>query len=100
MNLNSALDYGSRGCRFESYRGHKGNSRNVVPFFIIISGSILVILSEYGFLEKNMAFSFIPILIAYYLGKYSNIWLRNNWKILPNKFELSKVWVTKGIAKM
>jgi hypothetical protein len=44
-------------------------------------------------LEKNMAFSFIPILIAYYLGKYSNIWLRNNWKILPNKFELSKVWV-------
>tara|TARA_B110000046_G_scaffold21535_1_gene20374 strand:- start:1530 stop:1712 length:183 start_codon:yes stop_codon:yes gene_type:complete len=47
-------------------------------FFIIISGSILVILSEYGFLENNMAFSFIPILIAYYLGKYSNIWLRNN----------------------
>ena len=42
-------------------------------FFIIISASILVILSEYDFLEKNMAFSFIPILIAYYLGQYSHI---------------------------
>jgi len=41
--------------------------------FIIISASILVAFSEHGFLEKNMAFSFIPILIAYYLGQYSNI---------------------------
>ena len=41
--------------------------------FIIISASILVIFSEYDFLEKNMAFSFIPILIAYYLGQYSQI---------------------------
>ena len=43
-------------------------------FFIIISASILVILSEFDFLEKNIAFSFIPILIAYYLGQYSHIW--------------------------
>ena len=42
--------------------------------FIIISASILIILSEYDFLEKNMAFSFIPILIAYYLGQYSHLW--------------------------
>ena len=41
--------------------------------FIIISASILVMLSEYGFLEKNMAFSFITILITYYLGQYSHI---------------------------
>jgi len=41
--------------------------------FIIFSASILIILSEYGFLEKNMAFSFTPILIAYYLGQYSQI---------------------------
>ena len=39
--------------------------------FIIISASILVAFSEYRFLEKNMAFSFIPILIAYFLGQYS-----------------------------
>ena len=41
--------------------------------FIIISASILVAFSEYGFLEKNMAFSLIPILISYFLGQYSNI---------------------------
>ena len=41
--------------------------------FIIISALILVVFSEYGFLEKNMAFSIIPILIAYYLGQYSHI---------------------------
>ena len=45
-------------------------------FFIIISASILVILSEFDFLEKNIAFSFIPILIAYYLGQYSHIWFK------------------------
>lgn len=41
--------------------------------FILISASILVSFSEYGLLEKNIAFSFIPILIAYFLGQYSNI---------------------------
>jgi hypothetical protein len=45
-------------------------------FFVIISASILVVFSEYNFLEKNMAFSFIPILIAYYLGQYSHIWFK------------------------
>jgi predicted membrane protein len=44
--------------------------------FIIISASILVAFSEYGFLEKNMAFSLIPILMAYYLGQYSHIWFK------------------------
>ena len=44
--------------------------------FIIISASILVAFSEYGFLEKNIAFSFIPILIAYFLGQYSQIWFK------------------------
>ena len=45
-------------------------------FFIIISASILVIFSEHNFLKMNMAFSFIPILIAYYLGQYSHIWFK------------------------
>lgn len=44
--------------------------------FIIISASILVAFSEYGFLEKHMAFSFILILIAYFLGQYSHIRLK------------------------
>ena len=44
--------------------------------FIIISALILVVFSEYGFLEKNMTFSFIPILIAYFLGQYYHIWFK------------------------
>ncbi len=39
--------------------------------FIILSASILIALSEYGILEKHMGFSLIPLLIAYYLGQYS-----------------------------
>jgi len=35
--------------------------------FIITSAMILILLSEYGLLEKYMAFSLIPILIAYQL---------------------------------
>ena len=31
--LNRALDYGSRGYRFESCRNHKRNTRESVPFF-------------------------------------------------------------------
>ena len=34
--LNSALAYGSRGYRFESCQGHKGNYRNVVPFLFYV----------------------------------------------------------------
>ena len=41
--------------------------------FTAVSAILLTALSEYGFLERSMAFSFIPILIAYYLGKYSQI---------------------------
>ena len=40
-------------------------------FFIIISTLIFITLSEYGLLEKNIDFSLIPILIAYFLGQYS-----------------------------
>jgi uncharacterized membrane protein YccC len=39
--------------------------------FIIISAIILLILMEYGLLEKYIGFSLIPILIAYQLGQYS-----------------------------
>jgi hypothetical protein len=43
---------------------------------IFILASILVVFSEYYFLKKNMAFSFIPILMTYYLGQYSHIRLK------------------------
>ena len=39
--------------------------------FIIISTIVLIVLSEYELLEKYIAFSLIPVLIAYYLGQYS-----------------------------
>lgn len=48
------------------------NKRLFDLIFILISASILVAFSEYGLLEKNMAFSFVPILIAYFLGWKSN----------------------------
>ena len=39
--------------------------------FIIVSGIILIALSEYGLLEKYIGFALIPILRAYQLGQYS-----------------------------
>lgn len=39
--------------------------------FMIISALILVVLLEYGFVEKYFGFALIPILIAYQLGQYS-----------------------------
>ena len=47
------------------------NKRAFDIIFIIISTLVLIALSEYGLLEKYMAFSLIPILIAYQLGQYS-----------------------------
>jgi hypothetical protein len=38
--------------------------------FILISAAILVVLSEYGLLVKYHPFALIPVLIAYYAGKY------------------------------
>lgn len=45
--------------------------------FIVIATSILILLSEYGILAKYIAFSIIPILIAYFLGQYSERKFRN-----------------------
>ena len=39
--------------------------------FIAVSTGILLLISSYGYLEKYMAFSLIPILIAYFLGQFS-----------------------------
>jgi len=45
--------------------------------FIIVSTAILIALSEYGLLEKYMAFALIPILVAYQLGQYSQRKFKN-----------------------
>ncbi|MGY3052250.1 hypothetical protein ACVWYG_000440 [Pedobacter sp. UYEF25] len=39
--------------------------------FILIAAVFLVVLSQYGLLEKYIGLSLIPILIAYQLGQYS-----------------------------
>ena len=39
--------------------------------FIIISAILLIVLIEYGLIEKYKSFALIPILIAYLLGQYS-----------------------------
>jgi TctA family transporter len=39
--------------------------------FIIIAAVILIVLLEYGTLKKHMDFALVPILIAYFLGQYS-----------------------------
>ena len=45
--------------------------------FIVLATSILILLSEYGVLEKYIAFSIVPILIAYFLGQYSERKFKN-----------------------
>ena len=45
--------------------------------FILISATILVILLEYGLVEKYIDFALLPILIAYYIGQYSERKFKN-----------------------
>jgi hypothetical protein len=49
----------------------KTKKRTFDLIFIIISTAILIILSEFGLLERYSAFSLIPIFTAYQLGQYS-----------------------------
>jgi len=39
--------------------------------FIAVSTGFLLLMNSYGYLEKYMAFSLIPILAAYYFGQFS-----------------------------
>ena len=47
------------------------NKRTFDVLFIIISAIILIGLHVFGILESLMAFSLIPILIAYQIGQFS-----------------------------
>ncbi len=49
----------------------KMTKRMFDAIFMIVAAIILVVLLEYGLLEKYIGFSLIPILIAYQLGQYS-----------------------------
>ena len=44
--LNRALDYGSRGYRFESCRNHKRNTRKGVPFFVLQTFTFIWVVDE------------------------------------------------------
>lgn len=37
---------------------------------ILISAIVLILLNEYGLLEKHAGFALIPILIAYFSGQF------------------------------
>lgn len=39
--------------------------------FIVVATLILILLDQYGFLEKYLGYALIPILIAYFFGQYS-----------------------------
>ncbi|GGW75816.1 hypothetical protein GCM10008085_29390 [Winogradskyella epiphytica] len=56
---------------------NENKKRTFDLIFIIVSTAILIALSEYGLLEKYMAFALIPILIAYQLGQYSERKFKN-----------------------
>lgn len=38
--------------------------------FIVVSAIILILLFEFKVMPKSMGFALIPLLIAYYFGKY------------------------------
>ena len=42
--------------------------------FIVLSGLILVLISEYGYLEKLAKFGMVPIMFAYFIGKAVGRW--------------------------
>ena len=37
--------------------------------FIVVSGIFLIVLNEFGLIEKYVGFFLLPILIAYFLGQ-------------------------------
>ncbi len=37
--------------------------------FIVVSAICLIVLNEFGLIEKYVGFSFLPIIIAYFLGQ-------------------------------
>ena len=68
--LNSALDYGSRGYRFESYRGHEKNPHTTVN----------QIVADFYFLYVSLNVSLIfKLLFNYFIFIYLVIFLKLNY---------------------
>jgi hypothetical protein len=47
------------------------NKRIFDLIFIVVSAAMLIVLAEYGLLEKHIGFSLLPILVAYQIGQYT-----------------------------
>jgi len=39
--------------------------------FIIVAGALLILFRSYGLIEDFIGYALIPLLIAYFLGQYS-----------------------------
>lgn len=48
--------------------------------FIVLTAAILVLLDIFGLLEKHIGFALIPIIIAFYIGQYSERTFQNKTK--------------------
>ena len=99
--LNRALDYGSRGYRFESCRNHKRNTRESVPFFYPLNFEIWPLnfmIWDYEFLEWHeslLSFDLWPLwfvsLNFLYISNY-------NYDVLMSTWFLSITYETKSFA--
>ena len=49
----------------------KTNKILIDVLFILISALILLLLNQYGLLQKYAVFTLIPILVAYFLGQFA-----------------------------
>ncbi len=45
--------------------------------FIVVSALFLIALIEFNLIEKYLGYALLPIITAYYLGKYSEKRLKN-----------------------
>ena len=99
--LNRALDYGSRGYRFESCRNHKRNTRESVPFFYPLNFKIWPLnfmIWDYEFLEWHESLLSFDLWTLWfvslnflYIGNY-------NYDVLMSTWFLSITYETKVFA--
>ena len=108
--LNRALDYGSRGYRFESCRNHKRNIRKGVPFFYPLKFEIWTLnfmIWDYEFLEWHESLLSFDLWTLWfvslnflYIGNYNYDVLMSTW-FLPITYETKSfaisIYIIRGI---
>ena len=108
--LNRALDYGSRGYRFESCRNHKRNIRKGVPFFYPLNFEIWPLnfmIWDYEFLEWHESLLSFDLWTLWfvslnflYIGNYNYDVLMSTW-FLPITYETKSfaisIYIIRGI---